>query len=322
MRQVATPQSLAAADRARIDAVASGRATLLPVRADDTFDSDLSRVEVALCGHSDGPTPAQLLAMPRLRWIHSLSAGIDDLVSPELRDRHVLVTNSAGVQAPAMTEYVLCAMVMLARDLLFWVKPRRTRDWRNHVRGRCLYGKRAGIVGYGGAGRHLASACRALGMQVWATKRTPIPLDGEPLDRLLGPAELHELLANSDFVILTASLNSSTRGLVGKEELAAMKAEAFLVNVARGVLVDQAALAVALHEGSISGAILDVTEPEPLPPGDPLWDAPNLWITPHIAGDTPETRQCGLDLFCSNLALYLDGQLDGMANVVDLSAHM
>lgn len=158
-------------------------------------------------------------------------------------------------------------------------------------------------------------------MEVWATKRTPTISTSEPVDVLLPATEIRRLLATSDYVVIAASLNSSTRDLIGRAELQGLKRGAVLVNVARGAIVDKVALAEALLSGQLRGAVLDVTDPEPLPPDDPLWHAPNLWITPHISGETTDGYDRAVDLFCANLKLYLAGDPERMGNIADLSAH-
>jgi phosphoglycerate dehydrogenase-like enzyme len=157
-------------------------------------------------------------------------------------------------------------------------------------------------------------------MTVWATKRSPLFLSAEPLDRLLSPDRLGEMLAVSDAVVLCASLNRSTRHLIGEDELAAMKPTAILVNVGRGGLVDENALVGALREGRLRGAMLDVTAEEPLPAESPLWTAPNLLITPHISGNAPESWDRQVDFFCRNLRIYLEGSPERMGNLVDYAA--
>src|SRR5262249_29776449 len=137
------------------------------------------------------------------------------------------------------------------------------------------------------------------------------------------PAErLHDLLAASDYVVLTASLNSTSRHLLGPAEFRALKPGAGLVNVARGGLVDQTALVEALADGRLRGAVLDCVDPEPLPPESPLWSLPNVIVTSHISGGTPEGWTRSIELFCLNLPLYLDGRPQLMANIVDLAEHL
>ena len=144
----------------------------------------------------------------------------------------------------------------------------------------------------------------------------------EPLDRLLPPERMHEMLAGSDYVVVTASLNSTSRHLLGEAEFRALKPGAGLVNVARGGLVDQEALLAALADGRVGGAVLDVVVPQPLPPEHPLWAHPRVIVTSHISGGSPEGWARSMDLFRWNLPLYLDGQADRLGNVVDLADHL
>jgi phosphoglycerate dehydrogenase-like enzyme len=317
---IVLPHDFARDFGARIEEAGSGRVRLLPTAGHD----DVSEGEIAVSGWYERPFGDILAAMPRLRWIHSTGAGMDDFVSPELHARGVLLTNVAGAYAPAMAEYAFAAMVLLARDLRGLLDAQRERRWIGRVapRGTSLYGRQVGIVGYGAVGRHLAELCRAAGMRVWATRRTPLFDSGEPLDRLLPPEDLATMLRSSDVVVVAASLNSTTRLLLGAEELSELKPGAILVNVARGGLVDQAALAAALRDGRLGGAVLDVASPEPLPAESELWDAPNLWLTPHVSGDTREGWRRGMEFFCANLRLFLDGRVERMGNVVDMRAHL
>jgi phosphoglycerate dehydrogenase-like enzyme len=321
---VAIARALAQEHGARIEAAAGGRVRLLPLRGDDG-EAALDDVEIAVSGLYEGTLSfGELIArMPGLRWIHSTGAGIDSFVSPELAARGVIVTNSSGIYTPAMVEYVLAGMVAIARDfrLLFSLQDQRRWD-HEPVSGRELYGKRVGIVGYGETGRHLARVCKTLGMEVWATRRRPSVVTGEPLDRLLPSEDLHELLEACDYVVVTASLNSTTRHLLGEAEFGAFKPGAVLVNVARGGLVDQDALLAALDGGRVGGAFLDVVEPEPLPAESPLWTHPRVVVTSHISGGSPEGWERAVDLFCRNLELYVGGETKRLGNLVDLGDHL
>ena len=324
MKTVVLARSLADEYGAEIEAAAAGRVQLLPLRGEEG-EADLDDVEIAVYGLYEGPLSFRELSdrMPSLRWIHSTGAGIDTFVSPELAERGVIVTNSAGVYAPAMAEYALAAMVAIARDLRRLIAQQEERRWNHEaISGTELYGKRVGIVGYGGTGRYLAAVCKALGMEVWATKRTPLLTTGEPVDRLLPAEGLHELLGASDYVVVTASLNSTTRHLLGEAEFRALKPGAGIVNVARGGLVDQKALLAALGDGRVGGAVLDVVVPQPLPPESPLWSHPRVIVTSHISGGSPEGWARSMDLFRWNLPLYLDGHVERLGNLVNLVDHL
>jgi phosphoglycerate dehydrogenase-like enzyme len=304
-----------------ISAAAGGRAELI---TDDDLGFVVKRlgtIEMAVTG-IDQAVFRQVIEAPRLHWVHSMSAGVEHLPLQRMAERGVILTNSAGAYAPAMAEYALAAMIMLSRSLSSWLEGQRERRWikAGSFGAGVLRGKRLGIVGYGAVGRELATAARALGMEVWATRRTPLFVSGEPLDRLLSTSDLHELLAASDFVVLSASLNRSTRHLIGDAELAVMKPTAVLVNVARGGLVDEDALVRTLKAGRLRAVMLDVTSHEPLQPDSELWSAPNLFITPHISGNVPESWRWAVEFFCRNLQLYLGGSPERMGNLVDYAA--
>jgi phosphoglycerate dehydrogenase-like enzyme len=318
---ILVPRFLLDGHKDLVEAAVDGRATIV---ADD--DPTLAGqgpidVEVAVTGIDDALLE-RAVDGAALRWVHSVSAGVEHLPLARMAERGVLLTSSAGAFATAMTEYTLAAMIMLARNLPSWLSAQHERRWldADAYGSSVLRGKQLGIVGYGAVGRELAAAARALGMTVWATKRSPLFLSAEPLDRLLSPDRLGEMLAVSDAVVLCASLNRSTRHLIGEDELAAMKPTAILVNVGRGGLVDENALVGALREGRLRGAMLDVTAEEPLPAESPLWTAPNLLITPHISGNAPESWDRQVDFFCRNLRIYLEGSPERMGNLVDYAA--
>jgi phosphoglycerate dehydrogenase-like enzyme len=168
-----------------------------------------------------------------------------------------------------------------------------------------------GLIGYGPIGRRIAQLAHALGMEVRVLRRSGAAASPEdaaaPVARFYGPGELHNLLGASDNVVLAAPLTAETRGLIDAAAFAAMRPNAVLINIGRGSLVVQAALITALETGTIAGAGLDVTDPEPLPADSPLWHLPNVLITPHVAGSNPYYNARATALFCDNLRRYLDG---------------
>lgn len=281
----------------------------------------LSGLEVVVTGF-EADLLERAISGPDVRWVHSVSAGVEHLPLDRMAERGILLTNAAGAYSSAMAEYALGAMILLARNLPSWLEGQRERRWlgAGSFGAMVLRGKRLGIVGYGAVGRELATAAKALGMEVWATKRSPVFHTAEPLDRLLAATDLLELLAESDVVALCASLNRTTRHLIGERELGVMKPTALLVNVARGGLVDEDALARTLADGRLRGAMLDVTTEEPLLADSPLWSAPNLLITPHISGNTPESWRWCIEFLCANLRVYLDGSPERLGNSVDYDA--
>jgi phosphoglycerate dehydrogenase-like enzyme len=318
---VLVPRFLLDGHRSELEAIVGTRAELVADDDPGPLEGALGTVEVIVTG-IDADVFERAIQGPAVRWVHSISAGVEHLPLERMAEREILLTNSAGAYATAMAEYALAGMIMLARNLPFFLEGQREKRWRHEerVESRVLRGKRLGIVGYGAVGRELAVAARALGMDVWATKRTPLFLSGEPLDRLLPPDRLPELLPASDFVVLCASLNRTTRHLIGEGELRAMKSTAALINVARGGLIDEDALVGALRAGEIRAAMLDVTTEEPLPPESELWTTPNLLITPHISGNAEESWTYEVRFFCDNLRVYLGGSSERMGNLVDYSA--
>lgn len=318
---VVLPRFLLEEGRTQLEAVIGARAELIAGDDPALLEEMPASLEVLVTGIEE-TVFERLIEGPGVRWVHSISAGVEHLPLARMAERSILLTNAAGAYAPAMAEYALGAMIMLARSFPAWLGGQRERRWLDgdSFETTVLRGKRLGIVGYGAVGRELAAAAKALGMEVWATKRTPLFLSAEPIDRLLPSTDLRELLTASDVVVLCASLNRSTRHLIGEDELYAMKATAVLVNVARGGLLDEDALVRALREGRLRGAMLDVTREEPLPAESPLWTAPNLLITPHISGNAPESWRWGVEFFCGNLRLYLEGTPERMGNLVDYTA--
>ncbi|MGE5460558.1 MAG: D-2-hydroxyacid dehydrogenase, partial [Solirubrobacterales bacterium] len=289
MPSVVVPSFLLEDHRAELEAAVGGRAELIAGDADVLEDAPDS-LEVIVTGIDDALFE-RLVSGPHVRWVHSISAGVEHLPLARMAERGILLTNSAGAYATAMAEYALGAAMMVSRGFPLWLEGQRERRWLDDDEAELtvLRGKRLGIVGYGAVGREVAAGARALGMEVWATKRSPLFVSGEPLDRLLPSTGVDELLGACDVVVLCASLNRTSRHLIGETELGAMKPTAVLVNVARGGLVDEDALVRALGEGRLRGAILDVTEEEPLPSESPLWATPNLIVTPHVSGHATES---------------------------------
>lgn len=258
----------------------------------------------------------------RLRWIHSGAAGVASLLHPELAEHDIILTNSAGIHAAPIAETVLSMILHFARGLDIAVRAQRQAQW-NHaayesVDGgvREVAGTTIGIAGYGGIGRAVGLRARALGMRVLATRRTDEPADD--VEILRGSDALGELLERSDHVVLTVPSTPATRGMIGAAQLARMRPDAVLVNVARGNIIDEAALIAALRERRLRGAALDVFAAEPLPPDSPLWQLDNVLITPHVSATTTHYWEREADLMLDNLQRYLDGR--PLRNVVDAHA--
>ena len=259
--------------------------------------------------------PEYLRAATNLKWFQCIVAGADALVKEGLVGQHFVVTNSSGLSAVNIAEYCVASMLIWSKRLDLAVRQQMEHRWQGRQTGEIM-GKTVGIAGMGAIGRELARRSRAFGMRVIASRRTIQPGDTDPdCDLLLPHGELDTLLRESDYLVLCVPLTPETHHLIGAAELARMKPGACLINIARGPVVDQAALIAALKAETIAGAILDVTDPEPLPADDPLWDAPNVVITPHVSGSVEGYGHRAAEIFLANLRRYCAGE--PLENVVD-----
>lgn len=238
----------------------------------------------------------------RLRWVQNMGAGVERFMVPEL-PRRVMLTRVAGVFGPWMAEYVLGWCLWHTQRMELFRAQQRERRWRP-VDPLRLHGAELCIVGLGDIGRTIARAARGLGMRVSGVSQSGRKTPGA--ERVYRAREIRKALASADFVVLTVPLTPRTRGLIGTAELAVMKPSAWLVNIGRGPVVDEAALLEALAGKRLGGAILDVFDEEPLPAGHPLWGFENVVITPHISG--PSTPGEIGPIFDDNLRRYLSGR--------------
>ncbi|MDP7240232.1 MAG: D-2-hydroxyacid dehydrogenase, partial [Dehalococcoidia bacterium] len=244
--------------------------------------------------------PDLVARSPHLRWVQLVAHGIDQ-IRGDIMDGGVIVTTGRGNYASVIAEHVLLLMLMLMRQVPLLMAQQGERRWQLIYPGE-MHGKVVGLVGLGSIGMAVARAAQGFGMQIMAVKRTAFTGEGFPdIDQVMQPESLNTLLGSSDFVVLGVPLTAETRGLIGREELRAMKPSAYLINVARGGVMDDSALVEALREGWIAGAGLDVFEEEPLPARSPLWTMPNAIITPHMAGLSDRFVERGAGLFCDNL---------------------
>jgi len=249
----------------------------------------------------------------QLEWIHITAAGVDTLLFDELRNSDVVVTNARGVFDRPLAEYVLGAVIAYAKDSLKSFDLQRRHEWR-HRETRSITGATALVVGTGGIGREIAKLLRAAGLVVRGAGRRTVAEDPD-FGEIVDSANLAAEVGWCDHLILAAPLTSATRGLVDAGVLAAMKPDAHLVNIARGPMVDEAALIEALMAHRIGGATLDVFDTEPLPPGHPLWDAPNVTVTAHMSADAVGWRETLAVQFATNARRWLAGE--PLLNVVD-----
>ncbi len=281
------------------------------------LDVALAEGEV-LYGFPPSPQGARELLdrAPRLRWFQAASAGVDRLQKGGFLDRQVVVTNSSGVHATPIGEYVLMVMLMFAKGAHRLARAQAEGRWTRLLPAE-LWGKTVGVVGMGAIGTEVARLAQAAGCRVLAIRRSALARgSGEaPADEVLPPSDLPYLLSESDYVVLAVPLTQETRHLIAPEELRAMKSTGVLINISRGAVVDEAALVQALKEGWIGGAGLDVFEREPLPEDSELWGMENVILTPHISGGTERYFQRAVPIFCENLRRYLDGR--PLLNVVD-----
>jgi len=256
------------------------------------------------------------MAAPKLRWVQSFSAGMDKFLFPEAIESDVMVSNAAGIHAIQGGEHAWAMLLSLARGIVAGVDSQREHVWKGGTAPVEVTGGTLGVIGLGGFGMEMVKRARGYEMTVIGLDpvRTERP-DG--VDQMKTPTResILDLLRRSDAVMVACPHTAETHHMIDAEALRAMKPTAYLVNVTRGGIVDEAALQEALEKGEIAGAGLDVCEQEPLPPESPLWDAPNLVITPHRAGASQHRPKRLYTFFLENLERYLKGEKP--LNVVD-----
>jgi phosphoglycerate dehydrogenase-like enzyme len=244
---------------------------------------------------------------PKLRWVQSIGAGVAQLQSAGLEINGVTLTNAAGTASAPIAEFVLARLLEQWKLLPLYADMQRAQNW-TPTYGRDLSGSILGIVGHGAIGQAVAQRAKALGMRVLATKRqVKTDLKDPSVDRFFAFNDFEGLLAESDAVILAAPESAETLNLFNAKTFGAMKKGAFFVNVARGTLVNEPALIEALKSGHLSGAAIDVASAEPLPPGNPLWSAPNIRISPHSAATVARYFHAVWDLFLDNMERFQRG---------------
>jgi phosphoglycerate dehydrogenase-like enzyme len=246
-------------------------------------------------------------AAPNLRWFQAMNAGLERLDRAGLLTRGFAVTNASGLAAEPIAEWAIACMLALSKQLPGYLNQQREHQWSYLRNGSVIRGKTCGIVGLGAIGRETAKRARALGMRVVASRRTVEGPDPD-CDDVVPYTDLHGLLTQSDYVVLCVPLTRETTHLIDAAALHAMKPTASLLNIARGDVIDQEALVAALRDGTIASAALDVTTPEPLPAESPLWDLPNVIITPHVSSASDQRGGTAAALLIENLQRYLAGE--------------
>jgi phosphoglycerate dehydrogenase-like enzyme len=320
---------LDATQRRRIEA-AAGRLPVVHHEIDDQAQLDVldgSAVEVLLADF----IPSDLSAWPRLRWLQYSGAGVDALAGAAPWSKGLIVTTASGGNAVAIGEYVLGWLLHLSQQIGPLLDNHGQRSWadtRMALGGYGLRGRTLTIVGYGSVGREVARLAHAFGVRILAVKARPNDRgdpgyrwsgtgdpDGSIPERIVGVEQIGEVVAQADYVLVAAPLTPATRGALGRNILAALRPDAWLINVGRGDIFDERDLVESLRELRFGGAILDVAWREPLESSNPLWKMPNVVVTPHVAGMSAKTWDALADLFAENLARYLADE--PLLNLVD-----
>lgn len=247
---------------------------------------------------------------PNLQWVQASSAGIGQLVvRAGLIDTPIILTTASGIHSTPLAEFCMMAMLMFAKDAFHLSAEKQERSWARYC-GRQLAGQTLGVVGLGRVGREVARLGHCLGMHVLGVKRDTTGVDPASVNthELFPPSELSSVLERADYLVLITPHTDATDQLLGEDELAQMKPDAVLINIARGAIVDEPALIAALQNGRLRGAALDVFAEEPLPPTSRLWDLPNVLISPHSASTVDVENAKLTERFCRNLEKFLAGE--------------
>jgi phosphoglycerate dehydrogenase-like enzyme len=316
--KVVLPSNLAA----QIEPHLSNEDGIVRLDLQGNLDSNASDAEVYFHEWSYNAYFERVVAqLPNLRWLHTESAGIDHLLTPALLSRDLIVTNSARVHAIPIAEFVLAYMLDRAKCLSKFKLAQQQNHWLSYPEVEALglqelMDATVLIIGAGGIGQAIATRAKAFGMRVWGSCLHPRSLPG--FDLVVGDREWCKLLPEVDYVILATPLTAQTKHLIDAEVLQSMPASAYLINIARGEIIDENALIQALQKGWIAGAALDAFAIEPLPSDSQLRSLPNLFITPHCSGISKQMQQRVVELFLENLTLYRVGK--PLRNIVDKAA--
>jgi len=266
------------------------------------------------CGHAKVPVPwDQVVSGGRLCWIQSSAAGLDHCLVPSVIASDIPVTSASGLFADQVAEQTLALLLGLLRGLPTFFRQQQARDFTRRPTGD-LHRKTVGIIGFGGNGRRIAAVLAPFGVHILATDMFPQDRP-DYVEDLLPADQLNTVLSQADIVILCVPLNSQTTGLIDAAAIAHMQQGAIIINVARGPVVDEAALVASLSAGHLAAAGLDVTEVEPLPPDSLLWAMQNVIITPHVGAQSARRVDDTTDFFCENLRRFLRNE--PLMNLVD-----
>jgi D-2-hydroxyacid dehydrogenase (NADP+) len=292
------------------------RIITLPQDPEGRLSEDVcASVETAFFSHDIHPTHSRqffstVRKAPKLNWLQVFNAGVDHPIFTEMIERGARVTTSAGAGAVPIAHTAICGLLMLSRNMPRWLAAQREHKWdpmRGSETPADLRGETAVILGMGHIGAEFARIAKALGMTVIGIRRSPRTAD-DPVDEMHTPEHFPELLPRADWLVIAAPLTAETRKLVNAEVLSRLRPQARVINVARGEIVDEQALTEALRSGRLAGAYLDVFEQEPLPPESPLWDMPNVIVTPHNSSASLGNDERVYEIFIDNLGRYLRGE--------------
>ncbi|OEF98803.1 hydroxyacid dehydrogenase [Vulcanibacillus modesticaldus] len=281
---------------------------------DQAFD-ELSSADV-LITYGEDLTEEIMKNCIHLKWIHVLSAGLNKIPFKVLKEKGIVLTNARGIHHIPMSEYTMGVILQLARKTIDIYKNQLAKKWDRTIRVSEINGKTLGIIGLGSIGKGIAEKAKAFDMKVIGMNT-----DGKyvpNVDQVFKHEQLHDLLAESDYVVVIVPLTEKTYHLIGEQEFKAMKNTAYFINISRGDVIDELAIINALENGEIAGAVLDVFSEEPLPTDHPLWSLENCFITPHLSGRSPKYMERALEIFINNLNKYIEDNYSTMENLIDL----
>lgn len=292
----------------RVAEIASGMEIVVLSESQPVADADIERITIAFFSNDCWPERAPsffkvAMAASGIQWLHSMSAGVDSPIFKMFVDRGARVTTSSGASSSPIAGTVMLYLLALSRGLPGWMRAQQAHEWLT-VPYRELRGQQIAVVGYGPIGQEVVRLATAFGMNPVIVRRAARGDEPCPVRPL---SELREVAAEADAVVCVLPLNDDTRGVFSAEIIDAMRSDASFVNVGRGELVDQKALAEALASGRLGGAGLDVFDPEPMEADDPLWDLPNVIISPHNSGASDGTAARVVEIFLDNLKRFVNG---------------
>ena len=284
--------------------------------SDEKGLSAAAEAEVAFSGNNPRRVRQLLDATPKLRWYHTVSAGVETMPLPELAQRGIVLTNNSGSYDIQIAEHLMAFVFAASRQLHRYRDQQRTPEWKEQTHQE-LRDATIVVYGMGSIGGEIARLAAAVGMRVIGVRRKAGP-PGPGIDRVVAPDRLADVVGEADYLAVAAPLTDATRGAISREVISRMKTTAWIMNIARGAIVDERAMIEALQAKKIAGAALDVFTTEPLPPDSPLWKLDNVIITPHHSGSSPRASERTLALFAENLRRYKSGE--PLINRVDYQA--